>query len=131
MSQTDPLADMLTQIRTSQAVLKTQILIPYSKLKNELLKVLKEKGKIVDCKTLILKKRKFLQAKLAYVDKKPAILEVHRISKPGLRVYARRNKIPYSKTGQGIVILTTSRGLLTSDEARKIGVGGEVLCEID
>lgn len=130
MSNTDPIANMLVQIRNAQASSKEEITIAHSKLKEAILKILKEKGKIASVKTLIQKKRKYLVIKLAYQDKKPAISEVIRISKPGLRIYARGRSIPYSKTGQGVVILTTSQGILSSDQARKAGIGGEVICEI-
>lgn len=137
---TDPIADMLTRIRNAFAVKKTDIVLPYSKFKFNVARIL-EKEKwikkievlIPSAKTKDIKLAKFKQIKIVLKynnDGRSAIVNLKRISKPGRRVYAQKDKIPYVLNGFGSAILSTSFGLMTDKEARKRGVGGELICEI-
>jgi len=128
---TDPIADMLTRIRNAQAVNKKEVLIPFSKIKFEIAKILKHEDYINEVEKI--EEGKFPQVKieLKYKDKKtPVIREIRRISKPGYRVYVNKGKIPVVLNNLGIAIISTSQGLMTNKEARRKGVGGEILCEI-
>ena len=127
---TDPIADMLTRIRNSQAVKKSEVLIPYSKLKFEIAKILKHENYIDSFEKI--EEAKFPQIKivLKYEDNEPAIKHIKRVSKPGLRVYAGKSEIKGVLNNLGISIISTSTGLMTNKEAKKKGIGGEVICEI-
>lgn len=128
---TDPIADMLTRIRNAQAVKKGEVLIPFSKLKFEMAKILKHEDYIESFEKT--EEQKFPQIKITLKykeDKQPAIMHIKRISKPGQRVYAHKNDMPRVLNNLGIAIISTSSGLLTNRDARKKGVGGEILCEI-
>jgi len=136
---TDPIADLLTRIRNAKAVGKTEVVLPYSKIKEEI-------GKILESEKYVLKSEKIaastaeggskfdsLKIDLKYLDdknKEPAIKSLKRISKPGQRIYVASEKLPVVLGGQGIAIISTSRGLMTNIEARKKKLGGEVICEI-
>ncbi len=125
---TDPISDMLIRIKNAQAVNKETVGIPFSKLKQELARVLKQSGLILDYEKkgrAIVKK---LELKLKYENSFSAIAAVKRISKPGQRIYLKSREI-FSKKGSTIIV-STSRGLMTGDEARKAKLGGEVLCQI-
>ncbi len=125
---TDPISDMLIRIKNAQAVNKETVSIPFSKLKQELARVLKQSGLILDYEKkgrAIVKK---LELKLKYDQSFPAIAAVKRISKPGQRIYLKNREI-FSKKGSTIIV-STSRGLMTGDEARKAKLGGEILCQI-
>lgn len=134
---TDPIADMLTRIRNAQAVAKTEVVLSMSKIKLNIASIL-ENEKLIEKKEVIKGNKdkkgaeKFDQLKiiLKYKNKKPAIKSVKRISKPGLRVYVAKNKLPKVLNNLGIAILSTSSGLMTNKEALKKRVGGEVICEI-
>lgn len=128
---TDPIADMLTRIRNAQAVNKNEVLIPFSKLKFEIAKILKHEDFIANFEKV--EEQKFPQIKINlkyFDDKQPAILHIRRISKPGQRVYASKNQMPNVLNNLGIAIISTSSGLLTNKDAKKKGLGGEVICEI-
>lgn len=128
---TDPIADMLTRIRNAQAVKKSEVLIPFSLLKFEIAKILKHEDYIVEFEKI--EEGKFPQLKiiLKYNENKaPAISNIKRISKPGLRIYISKNKIPRVLNNLGLVIISTSQGLMTGKEAKRKGIGGEILCEI-
>ncbi len=128
---TDPIADMLTRIRNAQAVKKSEVLIPFSKLKFEIAKILKHADYIEE--TSKVEESKFPQIKivLKYKDnKEPVIREIKRVSRPGQRVYVNSNKIPSVLNNLGIAIISTSQGLMTNKDAKRKGVGGEVLCEV-
>lgn len=129
---TDPIADMLTQIRNAQLVQKVQVRLPYSKMKYQLATILARQGYISSAEKVQDQNsgRDELQLVLKYVAKKPAIQFIRRISKPGRRVYVGSNKIPYVYDNLGIAIISTSRGLMTNSEARQKKIGGEVICEI-
>ncbi len=126
----DPIADMLTSIRNAQAVLKETVVVPYSEIKFEIAKVLKKENLIEEVEKKGRKTRKSIEIKLKYENKKPAILSLKRISKPGQRIYTTAGKIKKVRSGYGISIISTSKGLMTNKQARKQNIGGEILCEI-
>jgi small subunit ribosomal protein S8 len=144
MPVTDPISDLLNRVRNANTAKKEQTDIPYSRLKEQIAKVLKKEGFIKDCQTIVLdekknpskktaKKRRItnLRITLKYGAGKGKILtDLKRVSKPGLRVYVRNEEIPRLFGGLGVVILSTSRGILTGEEARKEKMGGEVLCYV-
>jgi len=127
---TDPISDMLIRIKNAQAVFHKTVNIPFSKIKFTLAKIL-EKENFLD---KVEKKgkgiKKYIKINLKYQNKQPVIKGLKRISKPGQRVYISKDKIRPVKQGYGISILSTSSGLMTDKEARKKGVGGEVICEV-
>ena len=131
MSLSDPIADMLTVIRNANAVSKETIEVPASNLKEDILRIMKEEGYIRNFKLVDQKTRRFLRVYLREEgSKKSPITGIRRISKPGLRVYAPKNRIPKVLGGIGIAILSTSRGVVTDKKARQFQVGGEVLCYV-
>ena len=128
---TDPIADMLTRIRNAQAVSKNEVLMPYSNLKFEIAKILKHEDYIDSVEKSEEAKFPQLKITLKYDENnEPAIKTINRISKPGQRVYVGKTKIKNVLNNYGISILSTSDGLMTNKEARRKGVGGEILCEI-
>ena len=129
MSMSDPIADMLIRIRNAQMVGHTETVMPASKLKVSIAKVLKEEGYIEDF-ALRDNGHKELAIALKYYAGKPVIERLERVSKPGLRVYSQAAKAPRVLGGLGVAVLSTSQGLMTDREARKRNVGGEVLCEV-
>ena len=127
---TDPIADMLTRIRNAMAVKKPEVLIPFSNLKFELARILKESGWIKDFEK---QEDKFANIKVILKydeDGKPVINSIQRVSKPGCRVYTGKDELPRVLNDLGVAVLSTSHGLMTNKEARKQGLGGEILCEI-
>ena len=134
----DPIADMLTRIRNASAVNKHEIVLPMSKIKYEIAKILKQEGWIGNIEVLKTGKGKkentvFSELKIILKYKKngnSVITKIKRISKPGLRIYANRNNLPKVLNNLGIAIISTPSGLMTNKEAWKKGLGGEVLCEI-
>lgn len=128
---TDPIADMLTRIRNANMVSHETVEMPNSKLKVELAKLLKEEGYITDYSVKQVEKFNFLTIVLKYDEKhKPVIVNLKRISKPGLRSYCKSKDLPKVFGGLGIAIISTSKGLLTDRKARKENLGGEVLCYV-
>jgi len=129
---TDPIADMLTRIRNAQAVELASILMPFSKVKLAVGKILEREGYVKQVKEIDRKEQdKMLKVQLKYdEDGQPIIRSLKRISKPGRRVYSQQGDLPWVLQGMGIVIVSTSKGLMTDHEARRAGIGGEVLCEI-
>ena len=129
---TDPIADMLTRIRNAQAVQQTSVLIPLSKVKLEIGKILQREGYVKQSRELNKKEEeKLIKIQLKYDEnEQPVIKNLKRISKPGCRVYCQKGDLPRVLQGMGIVIVSTSQGLMTGQEARRAGLGGEVLCEI-
>lgn len=129
---TDPIADFLTRIRNAAMAKHPRVDLPASKLKVELARILKEEGYISTYKLVEESKtRKTLRVFLKYTgDKRSVITDLRRVSRPGCRVYVAKSEIKPVFGGMGINILTTPRGLMTGREARKNGLGGEVLCEI-
>lgn len=130
MNMTDPIADMLTRIRNAAAAQHTRVLIPASKMKLAIARVLKEEGYINDIEILKDTAQGTLRLTLRYVDKKPVVTQLKRVSKPGLRVYTGRAEIPLVRGGLGIAILSTPKGLMTGHRAYKEGLGGEVICYV-
>src|ERR671938_142695 len=128
MSMSDPIADMLTRIRNAQMVEKPSVVMPSSKLKAAIAKVLKDEGYIEDFALRENGIRKELAIALKYYAGRPVIERLERVSKPGLRVYKGRNDIPRVMNGLGVAIVSTSRGVMTDRKARADGLGGEVLC---
>lgn len=129
---TDPIADMLTRLRNGLAVAKKDIILPYSKLKHEVAKILVDQLYIEKAEIIKAEKDKFrsLRVILKYKDGKPWIKGLKKISKPGLKIYVKKDKLPYVLNNLGIAIISTSQGLMTNKQARKKGLGGEVICEI-
>ena len=131
MNVTDPIADLLTRIRNANGALKENVDMPYSRLKLEVAKVLKREGYIADVYVEKLEGGKqVLKIQLKIVGKERAIVGIRRISKPGLRNYKGAQKIPRVLGGMGISIVTTSRGVMTGQEAKRANVGGEVLAYV-
>ena len=131
MSMTDPIADFLTRIRNASRAKHARVEIPASRVKGEIAKILKTQGYVEDVKFVEDNKQGLLRVYLRYSkESTPAIEGLKRVSKPGCRIYVKREEIPRVFGGYGIAVLSTSRGVLTGTEARKEGVGGEVLCHI-
>jgi small subunit ribosomal protein S8 len=127
----DPIADMLTRIRNSVMVHQDSVLIPASKMKLAIAKVLKDDGFITDFEVLKGKPSRMMKIKLKYIGKNQAVLgRLERVSKPGLRVYVGRTEIPRVAGGLGIAIISTSKGVMTGQQAWKQQTGGELLCYV-
>src|SRR3954453_20310067 len=128
---TDPVADFLTRVRNAIRAKQQKVDVPASKLKAEIARILKEEGYIANFKATEENGQKLLRVYLKYGNNnEAAISNLERISKPGCRVYVGRTDIPRVLRGLGINILTTPRGVMTGREARKQGVGGEILCQV-
>ncbi len=128
MSLQDPIADMLTQIRNGQMANKAQVVVPASRKKVDILSVLKQEGYIASFERVGSVKVQ-LVIQLKYFNKgQPVIESIKRVSRPGLRVYVHKDKLPKVMGGLGIAVLSTSRGVMTDKEAARLGQGGEVLC---
>jgi len=131
MNITDSIGDMLTRIRNANSALKPDVLVPYSRLKAEIAKVLKRQGYIADFYAEKLENgRQVLKIQLKIIGKERAIIGIKRISRPGLRRYVGSQDVPRVLGGMGISILTTSRGIMTGHEAKKANVGGELLAYV-
>jgi small subunit ribosomal protein S8 len=131
MIVTDPIADMLTRIRNALMVRHDSVLVPASRIKLAIAKILKEEGFITDFEVVRGKPHRSIRIQLRYMENnKPAISGLRRISKPGLRVYVQKKEIPRVYGGLGISILSTSAGLKTGHQAWKQGAGGEILCYV-
>jgi small subunit ribosomal protein S8 len=131
MNVTDSIGDMLTRIRNANSALKPDVLVPYSRLKAEIAKVLKRQGYIADFYAEKLENgRQVLKIQLKLIGKERAIVGIKRISRPGLRRYVGSQDVPRVLGGMGISILTTSRGIMTGHEAKKANVGGELLAYV-
>ncbi len=130
MSMTDPIADMLTRIRNGMTAGKTEVLMPSSRLKIAVTKVLKDEGYISDLSTQDIDGKPVLTVVLRYYAGKPVIDMIKRVSSPGLRVYKGKDELPKILNGLGIAIISTSAGVMTDRAARKAGHGGEVLCYV-
>src|SRR5213076_2846876 len=131
MSLTDPVADFLTRIRNAHNAHHQKFDVPASKLKLEIARILKEEGYIANFKATEEEGRKVIRVYLKYgANNEPTMSQLARVSRPGCRVYVGRNEIPRVLGGLGINILTTPKGVMTGRQARKQGVGGELLCEV-
>lgn len=134
---TDPIADMLTRIRNAQAVNIQTVILPMSKIKHDIAKILEAGGWVEKVEIIKTDSKKnsgsvFNEIKidLKYKNSRPAITSLKKISTPGRRVYANKNELPRVLNNLGIAIISTPRGLMTNKEAKKQGIGGEVICEI-
>ena len=131
MTFVDPIGDMITRIRNAQMRSLNNVKIPNSKFRARILDVLKKEGYISDYKFLSETKNKgSLSVDLKYNDGLPVIKEIKRVSKPGRRIYARATSIPKIQNGLGIVIVSTSRGIMSDNDARSKNIGGEVICKV-
>ena len=131
MVMTDPIADFLTRIRNANSVNHEKVEIPASKMKKTLAVILKEEGFIKDVEYIEDGKQGILRLYLKYgANKQKVITGIKRISKPGLRVYARKDELPRVLGGLGMALISTSHGVMSDKKARKNGLGGEVICYI-
>jgi len=131
MSLTDPIADMLTRIRNALLVKKKDVTMPSSRLKVEVTKILKEEGYIKNFRVIDDNKQGSLIITLKYTENKCSVITgLQKISKPGCRIYCKRDAIPTVLDGLGIVIVSTSQGIVTGKKCKERGLGGEVLCYI-
>ena len=134
MTVTDPIADMLTRVRNALMVGHAAVAIPGSKIKVEIARILKEEGYIDDYYVTDDRPQPVLRMRLKYTgdrrNRRPTIAGLKRASKPGRRVYSKKADIPWVLSGMGISILSTPKGVITGQQARRLGVGGEVLCYV-
>ena len=131
MAVTDPIADMLTRIRNALAVRKRYAIVPSSTIKLELARVLKDEGFVDHYDVTKDRPQPVLRLRLKYTaDHECVITGLRRVSRPGRRVYTKRQDIPLVLSGMGIAVLSTSRGVMTGKKAHRLGLGGEVLCYI-
>jgi small subunit ribosomal protein S8 len=131
MTSSDPIADMLTRVRNALSAKHQKVDVPASKLKMEIARILKEEGYIINFKLAEDGTQKSIRLYLKYTpSNEPAIASIQRVSRPGCRVYVGSTDIPRVLGGLGVNILTTPRGVMTGRDARKEGVGGELLCQV-
>ena len=131
MTFADPIGDMITRIRNAQMRMLNNVRIPGSKFREKILDVLKKEGYISDYKIINdSKKIGRLSVDLKYSNGLPVIKEIDRVSKPGRRIYAKATSIPKIQNGLGVAIMSTSKGIMTDDEARTQKVGGEIICKV-
>ena len=129
MSMQDPIADMLTRIRNGQAANKVAINMPSSKLKVAIANVLAAEGYIESVKVLEGAKPE-LEITLKYFQGKPVVESIQRVSRPGLRIYKRKDELPKVMGGLGVAVISTSKGVMTDRAARRAGLGGEIICYV-
>jgi len=127
MVGTDPIADMLTRIRNAIMARRDNVIIPSSKIKLLIAKILKDEGFIQDYEVIKGKPQSTIKVYLKYIEEQPTLLGLERVSKPGLRVYVAKGEIPRVYGGLGIAILSTSKGIMTGQKAWQLGLGGELL----
>ncbi|MFB3905160.1 MAG: 30S ribosomal protein S8 [Acidobacteriota bacterium] len=131
MAMTDPISDLLTRIRNAHLAGHEAVEVPYSRVKNEIVKILQEEGFLAGFKLNEKKPFSTLTVLLRYTaNRQPAIQSLKRISRPGCRVYASKDEVPRVLGGLGVVILSTSKGVMTGKKAQEQGLGGEVMCEV-
>ena len=133
MSVTDPIADILTRIRNATMVQHRQVVMPTSKMREAIARILKEEGFIQEYEVIPAKPQAMLRLSLKYTQtKRPqsVITGLKRVSKSGRRVYVGRHELPWVRSGLGIAIVSTPKGVMTARQARRLGVGGEVLCYV-
>ena len=129
MSMQDPIADLLTRVRNAQSVGHPEVAMPHSKAKAAICEVLEQEGYIEGFSVSGEGKRE-LTVQLKYHAGEPVIAEIHRVSRPGLRIYKGKAELPKVRGGLGVAIVSTSQGVMTDRHARRLGVGGEVLCTV-
>jgi len=127
---TDPIADMLTRIRNAVMVRHDSVLMPASKTKLSIAKILKDEGFITDYAVLRGEPQRVIKIILKYIDNQPALLGLERVSKPGLRIYVHRREIPRVYGGLGVAILSTPKGIMLGKDAWRQNLGGELLCYV-
>lgn len=130
MSNTDPIADMLTRIRNGQKARKVSVAMPSSSAKVAVARVLKDEGYITDFATEEDGAKATLTVELKYFEGRPVIEHIARVSKPGLRIYRGRQELPKVQGGLGVAIVSTSAGVMSDRQAREQGIGGEVICVV-
>lgn len=136
MSVTDPIADMLTRIRNSVMTGQPMVAMPHSKVKAEIAKILKEEGYLEGFEMADgeIPGQKVLRIKIKYIgerrERKSVLSGLVRVSRPGRRVYTKKQDIPWVLSGMGVAILSTPKGIMTGQRARQLGVGGEILCKV-
>jgi len=131
MTMTDPIADMLTRVRNANRAYHETVDIPASKMKEEIARILKEEGYIKDYQVVQENSFNVIRVKMNFgPDRERVISGIKRISKPGLRVYAKKDEVPRVLGGLGIAIISTSKGIMTGREAKKAELGGEVICYV-
>jgi len=136
MSVNDPIADMLTRVRNGVMAGHSQVAMPSSKIKVEIAKIFKEEGFIENYEVVDGERvgQKVLRVKIKYVgerrERRPVISGLERVSKPGRRIYTKKQDIPWVLSGIGVAILSTPKGVMTGQRARQLGVGGEILCKV-
>ena len=131
MTMTDPIADMLTRIRNAIHANNADVVVPFSNIKQDIAKILKEEGFIKDYSVVMEENKGFMKVQLKYsTSKKSVITKLRRVSRPGLRRYVPKDRIPKVLNGLGISIISTSQGVVSDRKAREMGVGGELLCTI-
>ncbi|HEX8763408.1 MAG TPA: 30S ribosomal protein S8 [Candidatus Saccharimonadales bacterium] len=130
MVSTDPIADMLTRIRNAIAVQKSEVTMPHSKVKESVARLLKDSGFISDVSVADATIGKSMKIVINEAGENARITEIVRMSKPGRRYYTGSDKIPVVKRGRGVVIISTSKGMMTGAQAKKQGVGGELICKV-
>ena len=127
---TDPIADLLTRIRNGLKAEKISVDVPASEVKKAILNVLKEEGYLTGYSEKTENDKPILEVQLKYHDGKPVIEKLSRVSRPGRRVYRKRDDLPTVIGGLGIAIVSTSRGVMTATQAKETGVGGEIMCSV-
>ena len=136
MSVNDPIADMLTRIRNGVMAGHSQVAMPSSKIKAEIARILKDEGFIENFEVADSDKvgQKVLRVKIKYLgerrERRPVISGLERVSKPGRRIYTKKQDIPWVLSGIGVAILSTPKGVMTGQRARQLGIGGEILCKV-
>lgn len=128
MSIQDPISDMLTVIRNGQMINKKSVVVPSSKSKIAILKVLEDEGYLLGFELTTVKDKPAIRIHLKYYNDKPVIEKIKRISRPGLRVYKGKDEFPRVLGGLGICVVSTSQGVMSDKKARQLGQGGEILC---
>ncbi|MGQ9864360.1 MAG: 30S ribosomal protein S8 [Bacteroidia bacterium] len=126
----DTIGNFLTQLRNAYMAQKSRITTQHSNIKEGITRILKDMGYIQGYRVIEEGKKKFLELSLRYSKQEPALRSVIRVSKPGRRIYVSSDKIPFVHNGLGVAILSTSKGILTDKEARRLHVGGEILCKL-
>ena len=131
MSFVDPIGDMITRIRNAQMRQLNKVTVPNSRFRTKILDILKQEGFISNYKSSTDTDKKFnLLVELKYTNGEPVIKEIKRISKPGRRIYAKASSIPKIQNGLGLAIVSTSKGVMTDNEARNQNIGGEIICRV-
>lgn len=131
MSVTDPIADMLTCLRNAIMAKKKEVIVPSSRVKVEMAKILKDEGFIKNFKVIDDNKQGLLQIWLKYTEDNQSVISgLERVSRPGCRIYCTKETLPRVMDGLGIAIISTSKGILTDNKCRELGVGGEIICKI-